>query len=250
MEKKILIAGILCMFQFGCGGIKSTHFQGPNMISKAPLVLADIPAICKDPKGNYKPIQRILSKGSYNLKPKPYQPIKDPKGFIVEDFNHDKRFDLLFIERAGSNIRLITCVSRRDGYLREVTPFKIHETITPDFQTISEVIQYKAGKLVLIVNKHEHNWGSDSETKRYSYNNKAQDFVLVQQETFSNSGDGLRSDTEAFYDLEKNRYKRTSVCGGMEEGCKSQKSSGRIVPHQPGSTLFKPTKIYSRLAPD
>ncbi len=238
------------MFQLGCGGIKNRPSQGSNVISKAPLVLADIPAICKDLKGKYKPIQRILSKGSYNSKPRTYQPIRDPKGFIIADFNHDKRFDLLFIERSGSDIRLITCVSHRDSHLRTITPFKVHETIKPDFQTISELIQFIAGKLVLIVNRHEHNWGSDSETNRYSYNNNAQDFVLVQQEVFSSSGDGLRSDTEEFYDLVSNRYKRSSVCGGMEEGCKSRKSSGRIIPNRIHSTLLKPSKVYSRLIPD
>ena len=238
------------MLLLGCGGVKNKPSQGFNIISKAPLVLAEIPDICKDPKGKYKPVQHILSKGSYNSKPRAYQPISDPKGFIVTDFNHDKRFDLLFIERSGLDIRLIMCVSHHDSHLREVTPFKVHETIKPDFQTISELIQFIAGKLVLIVNKHEHNWGSDSETNRYSYNNNAQDFVLVQREVYSSSGDGLRSDTEEFYDLVSNRYKRSSVCGGMEEGCKSRKSSGRIIPNRTRSTLLKPEKVYSRLIPD
>jgi len=250
MNKEILIICTLCIFQLGCGGIKNKPSQSSNAILKAPLVLADIPTVCKDPKGKYKSVQRILSKGSYNSKPRAYQPIRDSKGFIVTDFNNDKIFDLLFLERLGADIRLISCVSRAGRHIRKITPFKVHETINPDFQTISEFIQYKAGKLVLVINKHEHNWGSDSKTNRYSYNNNAQDFVLVQQEVFSSSGDGLRSDTEEFYDLEKNRYKRSSVCGGMEEGCKSQKSSGRIVPHKPRSTLLKPTKVYSRLVPD
>ena len=238
------------MFQLGCGGVKNKPSQDSSAILKAPSVLSDIPAICKDPKGKYKPVQRILSKGSYNSKPKSYQPIHDPKGLIVTDFNYDKIFDLIFLERLGADIRLITCVSRAGKHIRKITPFKVHEAINVDFQTISELIRFKAETLVLIVNKHEHNWGSDSETSRYAYNNKAQDFVLVQQETFSSSGDGLRSDTEEFYDLVNNRYKRSNICGGMEEGCKSQKSSGRIVPHKPRFTLLKPTKIYSRLVSD
>ena len=250
MSKKILIAVTLCMFQLGCGGVKNKPSQSSITVLKAPSVLADIPAICKDPKGKYKPVKSILSKGSYNSKPSTYQPIQDPKGFIVTDVNHDKIFDLIFLERSGVDIRLISCVSRAGRHIRRITPFKVHESVNVDFQTISEVIQFKAGKLVLIVNKHEHNWGSDSETNRYSYSNSAQGFVLVQQETFSSSGDGLRSDTEEFYDLVRNRYKRSNVCGGMEEGCQSQKSSGRIVPYKPRSTLLKPTKVYSRLVPD
>jgi len=250
MNKKLLIAGILCIFQLGCGGIKNKSSKNSKVISKAPLLLADIPSICKDSKGKYKPVQRILSKGSYNLEPKPYQPIQNPKGFIAADFNQDKRFDLIFIERSGSDIRLVTCISTHNSHLRKVTSFKVHETIQPDFQTISEIIKFKAGKLELIVNKHEHNWGSDSETRGYSYSSKAQDFILLQQETFSSSGDGMRSDTEEFYDLVKNRYKRSNVCGVMEQGCKSKKVSGRIIPNRMRSTLLKPTKTYSRLVPD
>lgn len=250
MNQKISVMFFVSVLLFGCGGVKSKPSQVSGSILKAPVTLADIPAFCKDPRGKYKPVKRILSKGSYHSKPKFYQPIQGPKGFIVTDFNHDKVFDLVFLERSGTDIRLISCVSSRAGNIRKPTPFKVHETIKPDFQTISETIQYKAGKLVLTVNKHEHNWGSDSETNRYAYNNKTQDFVLERQEKISSSGDGMRSDTEAFYDLVSNRYKRSNVCGSMEEGCKPQKSSGRIVPHKPRSTLHKPAKVYGRLIPD
>ena len=241
---------ISTLFLLGCGGIKTKSSQGPKHLLKAPTTLADIPTFCKDPSGKFKPIKHILSKGGYNQKPKPYQPISDPKGFIVSDFNYDKIFDLVFIERFQSNIRMITCVSENKRNTRRVTPFIIHETIKPDFQTISESIQIASGKLVLIINKHEHNWGSDTENNFYTYSNQAHDFVLNQRETFSSSGDGMRSDTVEFYNLVNNRYKRSNVCGSMEEGCTSRKTSGRIIPNSVRSTLLKPTKIYSRLVAD
>lgn len=211
---------------------------------------SNIPSVCKDSTNKFLPIRSILLRSSYNQKAQDYQPIDDPKGFIVADINQDQMLDFLFIERSGSNIRLISCLSKNNNNVRRVTPFKVHEMIELDFQTIFESIQFKAGKLQLFINKHEHNWGSDTETRHYSYNKKNHDFILDRQEVISSSGDGLRSDTYEFFDFVGKRYKKTSTCGYLEEVCQSWKQSGRIILPQSPATLFKANKLYARLIPD
>ena len=190
-----------------CGGIstKATQHKIKNKTSTSFATLQDIPQQCKDFNNNYKVVSAILSKSTYNVKAQSYQPIHDPKGFISTDFDNNGVSDLLFIERHGSNIRLISCINLK----RKITPFKIHETIEADFQTISESVRLKGNSLVLSINRHEHNWGSDSETSHYSFHSGQ--LRLDQREIISSSGDGMRSDTVEFYDFVKRRFKKTST---------------------------------------
>jgi hypothetical protein len=138
-------------------------------------------------------------------------------------------------------------VSDKNKLIRKVTPFKIHETIKPDFQTISESIQFSGVVLILTIDKHEHNWGSDREINSYTYDKARKDFILESQERTSSSGDGLRSDSFEFYDLKNRRYEIMNTCGRLEEGCKPFNRSGKIIPTKKPSTLLKPSKIYQKL---
>ena len=243
---KILLLAIIIFTLSACAHVKTK----PTPINKKIEVaseFASIASACKDPKGKYQPVSTILSKGTYNAKEQPYKPMN---GFIEQDFNHDKKLDFLFLERLDSDIRLITCFSKKNRYQRNITPFKVHETVGVDFQTISESISVNGSTLVLTVNRHEHNWGSDSEISHYTYHSDYKDFVLEQLETISSSGDGYRSDTEDFYDVKNKRFKRSSVCGGMEEGCKPYKEAGTLMLPKVRSTLLKPKKAYTRLIAD
>ncbi len=222
----------------GCAGVST---------KEVPTKIADIPSQCKDSSNNFKPIKKILSKGAYNAKAKIYQPITDPKGFISVDFNQDGKADFHFIERFKSEIRLISCMSNHKHYKRRITPFKVHETIEPDFQTISEMIQVQGEALILSINKHEHNWGSDSEISNYVYSKNHREFLLKQREIISQSGDGMRGDTFEFYDLDNQQYKKTSSCGSLEEGCKPYSKSGLLKLPKKRATLMNSKKIYSRL---
>jgi len=244
---RILALVFLATFLWGCGGINKQTRSG---VSSNLNSISSIPTACKDPRKSFKPVTQILSKGSYNSKPKSYAPITDPKGFIAEDFNNDKITDYLFIERVKKDIQMILCISDKNRLSRKVTPFKVHETIEPDFQSISESIQFSGKVLTLSINKHEHNWGSDSEISTYSYANAYKDFILDTKEVTSTSGDGLRSDTFEFYDLKNRRYKIMNTCGGLEEGCKPFNRSGRLIPAKKQATLLKPSKIYHKLVAD
>ncbi|MEE9326766.1 MAG: hypothetical protein V3U71_05670 [Cocleimonas sp.] len=221
----------------GCTGIAA----------KAPTKVADIPLSCKDPRHKFKSIKSILSKSSYNTNATNYQPIIDPKGFISVDFNKDGKTDFHFIERLASEIRLISCMSNSKRYKRRITPFKVHETIKSDFQTISETIRVQGEALILSINMHEHNWGSDSEISTYAYSKNNKEFLLEQREITSQSGDGMRGDTFEFYDLKNQKYKKISSCGSLEEGCKAFSKSGRLKLPKTRATLMKPVKIYSQL---
>ena len=238
-----------CGFLSACGGIQSKGSNKAEVIKK-PSLLSDIPASCKDPQNRFKPTRKILSKSAYNAKAQSYQPISATKGFLTQDFNGDGKADYHFIERSGSHIRLISCLSNKNKHSRRVTPFKIHETTAPDFQTISETNSVVNNTLVLSINKHEHNWGSDSETSHYRYQKEQNNFMLVQREITSSSGDGMRSDTYEYYDLEKKRYRKSGVCGSSEEACKPYKENGRIIALDNLLTLFQSEKIYARLVPD
>jgi len=246
--KKYFALSILFLIS-ACGSLEKKTSTG-SVTVKNPTQLSHIPQNCLEPKKQFRPIKTILSKSSYNVKAQTYHPIIDSKGFISTDFNQDGKADFHFLERYKNDIRLISCLSSRKKYQRRPTPFNVHETIGADFQTIYEVIRSKGKILTLIVNRHEHNWGSDSEVSHYVYDKKSRSFLMTEQEITSSSGDGLRSDTVERYDLEKKRYQRSSTCGSMEEGCKPRKESGRIVlPRQP-ATLIKPKKVYSQLIKD
>ncbi len=250
MYRKVntLMVVFLSLYLWGCGGISGGIKNSRDARVSSDLnSIKSIPSACKDSRGNFKPATHILSKGSYNLEPKSYAPIADSKGFIAEDFNADKMTDYIFIERAKKKIQMIICTSNKNRLSRKITPFKVHETIEPGFQTISESIKYSGKKLVLSVFKHEHNWGSDSEISSYTYSNADKDFILETQETTSTSGDGMRSDTFEFYDLKNRLYKITNTCGSLEEDCKPFNHSGNIVPARKQSTLLKPSKIYDKL---
>jgi len=246
-QVKVLILFSLSAYLWGCGGITKQTNSG---VSSDLNSIKSIPSACKDLRGSFKPVTHILSKGSYNSEAKSYSPIIDPKGFIAEDFNNDKITDYIFIERAKKDIQLILCASDKNRLSRKITPFKVHETIELDFQTISESIQFTDNVLILSINKHEHNWGSDSEISTYTYNNNYKDFVLETQETTSTSGDGLHSDTFEFYDLKNRRYKIMNTCGSLEEACKPFNRSGRLIPAKKQATLLKPSKIYHKLVAD
>lgn len=246
-QTNTLILILISAYLWGCGSIKQKTHTGVSFDLNS---INSIPSVCRDPRGNFKPVTHILSKGSYNSEPKSYSPIVDPKGFIAEDFNDDKITDYIFIERVKKNIQMIICTSDKNRLSRKITPFKVHETIEPDFQTISESIQFTGSVLILSINKHEHNWGSDSEISAYTYNSAYKDFILETQETTSASGDGLRSDTFEFYDLNNQRYNIMNTCGSLEEGCKPFNRSGRIIPAKKQSTLLKPSKIYRKLLTD
>jgi hypothetical protein len=247
IKNKIIILTFLSAYLWGCGGIKKQTQVGVSSSNKA---IKNIPSICRDLNRNFKPVTHILSRGSYNSKASSYSPIVNSKGFIAEDINNDKVIDYIFIERTKKHIQMVSCVSDKKKLNRKVTPFKIHETIEPDFQTISEFIQFSGEVLILTIDKHEHNWGSDREINSYTYSNLHKDFILEAQERTSSSGDGLRSDTFEFYDLKNRRYEIINTCGRLEEGCKSFNKSGKIIPAQKPSTLLKPSKIYSKLKAD
>jgi hypothetical protein len=239
----IILVIFLALFLSACGGIKQKPLNRSANLSG----INEIPTSCRDYQGKFKPVTHILSKGGYNSEPKSYQPIIDSKGFIAEDFNGDKLTDYIFIERAKKDIQMILCMSDKNRLSRKITPFKVHETIEPDFQTISESIQFSGKVLILSINKHEHNWGSDSEISTYTYSSAYKDFILETQETTSTSGDGLRSDTFEFYDLKNRHYKIMNTCGSLEEGCKPFNRSGQIIFAKKASTLLKPSKIYRKL---
>ncbi len=242
MLKKATII-FFCFLVSACGGItKKTQFP-----TKPITQLSDIPSACQDSKKKYLPVKSILSKSAYNAKAKKYQPIVDPKGFLSIDFNKDGYPDFHFLERSGKDIRLISCLSSVKRYQRRITPFVVHETIKPDFQTISESIMTSGNSLVLTISRHEHNWGSDTEISAYGYNKTKNEFLLTSREITSNSGDGMRSDTFEFYDLKNNRYKSTGKCGALEEGCRPYTKSGRIAPLKKPATLLRNKKIYTRL---
>ncbi len=247
MKTKTIILIFLSIYLWGCGGLKKQTQVGASTNIKS---IKNIPSICRDSSGSFKPVTHILSKGSYNSKATSYPPIVSPNGFIAEDFNHDKVTDFIFIERTKKRIQMVTCVSDKNKLMRKVTPFKIHETIKPDFQTISESIQYSGVVLILTIDKHEHNWGSDREINSYTYSNIHKDFILEAQERTSNSGDGLRSDTFEFYDLKNRRYEIINTCGKLEEGCKPFNRRGKIIFAKKPSTLLKPSKIYQKSMPN
>ncbi len=246
-KSKVTILILLSIYLWGCEGIKK---QTPADVSPNFKSIMNIPSVCKDPSGGFKPVTHILSRGSYHSKAIPYSVVVNLKGFFAEDFNHDKVIDFIFIERTKKRIQMVTCVSDKNRLIRKVTPFKIHETIQPDFQTISESIQYQAGALILTIEKNEHNWGSDRELNFYSYNKAFKDFILEAQERTSFSGDGLRSNTFEFYDIKNRRYEIMNTCGSLEEGCKPFNRSGRIILAKKPSTLLKPSKIYHKLIAD
>jgi hypothetical protein len=235
----------ICLW--GCGGLKK---QTQISVLSNNKLIKNIPSICRDPSRNFKPVTHILSRGSYNSKASSYSPIVNTKGFISEDFNNDKVIDYIFIERTNKHIQMVSCVSDKNKLNRKITPFRIHETIEPDFQTISESIQLSGKGLILIINKHEHNWGSDGEINFYTYSKAHKDFILETQERTSSSGDGLRSDTFEFHDLKNRRYEIINTCGKLEEDCKPFSRSGRIIPAKKSSTLLKPSKLYRELKAD
>ncbi len=235
---KQLLGIFLLLVLSSCVGVKT------KPITVAPATLAKIPSSCKDPQKKYQPISTILSKGAYNTKAQTYQPIISSKGFISTDFDGNDYIDLIFIERHESDIRLISCINSK----RKIMPFKIHETNKADFQTISESIRVDGKSLILSINRHEHNWGSDSETSHYQYHRGK--FILEKREIISSSGDGMRSDTYAFYDFVKKRFKTSSTCGSLEEGCKPRTLKGRIIPSAISATLSNKNKGYARLVPE
>lgn len=214
-----------------------------------------IPRACQDQTGKFHRVQTIQSRTSYLEKAYPYSPIKHKKGLIKTDFNHDGKMDYIFIEKekltkATPKFRLLICESQGRRYQRKYPPFSIYESDLPDFQATAQSIQMKQGDLILGTLHHEHNWGSDEETSTYQYNKNLGDFILVKRESVSSSGDGLRSDTYALFDLKTHRYQKQSNCGALEEECKSSKSSGRIVLPKRKANLMKRGKIYRKLLPE
>ena len=208
-----------------------------------------IPASCLDSSGRYEPVKTITTRLSYNEKAHSYQPVNNQKGWIEHDFNNDGKKDYVFLERAKktNKLRLATCIDN----IHKATTFIIHEEKAADFQTIYEIIRLYQDKLQLITNRHEHNWGSDSEISLYRYDKRIKDFVLIERLIESTSGDGLRSDTEEHYNLINKRYRRSNQCGSLEEACQSQLQKGRIILSHSLNTLFKPGgKSYQLLIPD
>ena len=216
-----------------------------------------VPAGCLDQTGKFIAIRSISTRLSYNDKPSKYQPIRNTQGFISHDFNKDNKNDFLFIERNVERnktlIKLVSCISQGKQYQRRQTPFIIHEEKNADFQTISESIKLHNNLLFLSTNKHEHNWGSDNETKIYRFDVNRNDFILVKQTIFSSSGDGMRSDTEEVYNLDSKRFRQKQTCGFSEEGCispKKQTKTGRIILPKKRASLSKGGKVYERLIAD
>jgi hypothetical protein len=235
MKRSSAILILILLALSSCGGVKT------KAITVAPAALDGIPQSCKDQQKQYQPISTILSKSTYNAKAQNYRPIRSVNGFITSDFDGNGNIDLIFIERHKSDIRLISCINSK----RKVTSFKVHETIKPDFQTISESIRLDGNSLVLSIDQHEHNWGGDSETSHYRYLKGK--FILEKREIISHSGDGMRSDTYEFYDFVKKHFKSSSTCGSLEEGCKARSLKGTIVLSSIPATLSNQSKGYTRL---
>lgn len=210
----------------------------------------NVPSACIDQTGRFNPVKSITTRLGYNEKAKKYQPISHAQGFISTDINHDRINDYLFIERNSGLIKLVSCMSQGKQYQRKQTPFIIHEDRNADFQTIFELIIFKKGLLLLSVNKHEHNWGSDGDIKTYRFSPKHNDFILIKQAVFSSSGDGTRSDTEAVYNLDSRRYQQKQNCGFAEEGCTSRHKTGRIILPKNRATLYNAGKVYDKLIAD
>ena len=241
MNKIVLF--LVSFILLGCG--LSTKTKVPVSIKNK----LGIPQSCIDSTDDFKPIKTITTRLGYNEKAHPYQPIQSPKGFIEHDFNGDGKRDYVFIERSSKSdkSRLATCI---DG-TRRTTHFIIHEEKQADFQTIYEIVRLYQGKLQLSINRHEHNWGSDSETSLYRYDKNHNDFMLLERLIYSSSGDGLRSDTEEHYKLGNKRFRLSSRCGSLEQGCRPRKQKGRIILSSTPITLFKQGgKLYKRLIPD
>lgn len=233
--KQIIIFFCLVVFlNAACSNTKKTSLR--PTANKNSIIDA-----CSDPSKKYHHVTTIKSRTSYLEKSYDYQPVIDPKGFIAWDFTKDNRLDYIFIEKQqkrnetqddnGLKIRLVICKSHTNHkdfvrYQRMLPNFSLYQSILPDFQVESHRISTKKEKLILRRNYHEHNWGSDETINTYQYDTLRKDFILVEQELTSSSGDGYRNDTHESYDFNDGQYITTRKCGAFVGPCKPNNSSG------------------------
>lgn len=232
--KFYIIICLVCFSLTSCTTKKLDHFSTqltqPNKL--------DVVRACLDSSRHFYKISNIQSRTSYLEKAYDYYPIENSKGFIPWDFSKDGKLDYIFLEKQKAQyvskgsvpkIHLVICKSQVKEnnvltYTRYIPEFTLYESILPDFQAESHRIKKLKDTLLINRNYHEHNWGSDSTINIYKYDALAKDFVLVEQEITSNSGDGYRNDIQEVYDYQRGTLTKDTSCGQFTGPCKPGQS--------------------------
>lgn len=185
--------------------------------NKDPLML---PGACRWNRENYKPVRYIFSRNAYNEAPTATAPV--PGGLITWDFNQDRNNDYIFVERSPAHtFRSILCVSSPTGWQRQQLS-TITEDVSSHFSAEGDHLYFEKGKLSVSRSHHEHNWGTDSSTRTYSYSMQHKTLLLDTVVAESTSGDGMRENTKTVRDYVKGEIRETVVCSPMLDSCEAK----------------------------